>query len=73
MQVKSDTNSLVGIYLHFSSGVGKRKSVLLAPGEVDHLSSQFSEVVTTRQVENLGPSGWVVQESSISMSGHTLT
>ncbi|PON51404.1 Glycoside hydrolase [Parasponia andersonii] len=72
--VKTEANSLLGLYLDFSSREGERKFVLLAPGGVDHLSSKFSEVVTTRQVENLDTSsGWVIQESSISMSGHTLT
>ncbi|XP_060964598.1 cytosolic endo-beta-N-acetylglucosaminidase 1-like [Cannabis sativa] len=72
--VKSKANSLLGLNLNFSSGAGEKKSVLLAPAKVDHLSGKFSTVVTTRQLENLGASSeWTIQESSISLSGHTLT
>ncbi|KAF4364036.1 hypothetical protein F8388_011828 [Cannabis sativa] len=72
--VKSKADSLLGLILNFSSGAWEKKSVLLAPAKVDHLSGKFSTVVTTRQLENLGASSeWTIQESSISLSEHTLT
>lgn len=74
MQVKSDNNSLLGIYLVFSSPVDERKSILLAPREANHFANTFSEVAITRQLEHLKASqGWVIQEARVDMRGHKLT
>ncbi|KAL5568833.1 hypothetical protein UlMin_025408 [Ulmus minor] len=70
--VKSVKNSLLGLALEFVSEVNERKSVLLAPQEVNQSSSKFGRVVLTRQLRKPGTE-WFIQESSISMSGYKLT
>ncbi|GMN18975.1 hypothetical protein TIFTF001_042791 [Ficus carica] len=74
MLVKSDNNSLLGMYLEFSSPVDERKSILLAPREANHFANTFSEVAITRQLKHLKASqGWVIQETRVHIRGHKLT
>lgn len=79
LQVKSDGSSLVGLSLEFSSSMNERKSVLLASQgrtlvTMNRFSSKYNEVIMPRRVTmtDISP-GWVIQESSISMNGYTLT
>ena len=72
--MKSESNSLLGLYLEFSSSNEEINSVLLAPEGANHLSSKFSNVIKTSPLENRANSlGWVVQESTIMMVGNKLT
>uniref|UniRef100_A0A5B6YH99 mannosyl-glycoprotein endo-beta-N-acetylglucosaminidase n=1 Tax=Davidia involucrata TaxID=16924 RepID=A0A5B6YH99_DAVIN len=74
--VKSDGSSLVGLSLQFSSTMKERTSVLLAPwGRTkNQFSNKFSKVVMPHRVtQSKTTPGWVIQESSIAMNGHTLT
>lgn len=74
MQVKSENNSRLGLFLSFVSTLNKKKSVLLVSWNSHHFSSKFSTVIRTRQLEKPGTSpGWVIEESSIRMKGHILT
>lgn len=76
--VKSSGNSMLGLALGFSSSTNEKKSVLLAaPGNtlltMNQFSSHFTSVVMPRRVTKLDQEpGWVIQESSIDMSGHIL-
>ncbi|KAK6932967.1 Glycoside hydrolase, family 85 [Dillenia turbinata] len=77
--VKSDGNSLIGLSLDFDSNLNERTSVLLASSGntlqmMNQFSSKFGKVIMPHRV--LRPEaapGWVIQESSISMNGYTLT
>ena len=72
--MKSENASLLGLFLEFSSIVNERKKILLASRGGNQFSSKFGEVIKTRQLENPGSStGWVINESSIIMSGYKLT
>lgn len=76
--MKTSGNSLLGLALGFSSATNEKKSVLLAaPGNalltMNQFSSRFTSVVMPRRVTKLDQEpGWVIQESSIDMSGHIL-
>lgn len=71
--MKSESSCLLGLSLDILSTVDERKSVLLAPKEMNELGSKFNEVIATHQLENTGsPSGWVIQESSILINGYEL-
>ncbi|KAF3433352.1 hypothetical protein FNV43_RR24454 [Rhamnella rubrinervis] len=72
--VKPGNDSLLGLVLDFTSIVNERKTILLASHGGNQFSSKFGEVIMTRQLENPGSStGWVINESSITMSGYKLT
>ncbi|PSS33281.1 Cytosolic endo-beta-N-acetylglucosaminidase [Actinidia chinensis var. chinensis] len=77
--VKSDESSLLGLSLEFSSFVKEKTSVLLAHSRstllaMNHFSSKFSKVIMPRRVtKSAADPGWVIQESSITMNGYTLT
>ncbi|OVA02794.1 Glycoside hydrolase [Macleaya cordata] len=81
--VRSDGRSLVGLSLVFSCNTNERTSVLLASsGEtlitMNQFAGKFDKVimplrVTKLDAEALRGKGWVIQESSIAMSGYTLT
>nr|XP_043631367.1 cytosolic endo-beta-N-acetylglucosaminidase 1 [Erigeron canadensis] len=79
--VKSDGNSVIGLCLHFinSADTEKKTSVLLASwGDalltMGRFSSNFNSVIMPRHVKKhqTAPE-WVIQESSITMEGSTLT
>ncbi|KAF3433345.1 hypothetical protein FNV43_RR24447 [Rhamnella rubrinervis] len=71
--VKSENDSLLGLFLDFSSIANERKTILLASRGGKQFSSKFGEVITTRQLENPGSfTGWIINESSITMSGYKL-
>lgn len=72
MQVKSDSNSLLGLVLEVTSTMNKSVSILAAPQGMDHLSGKFSKVVPTTEHKGDAP-GWVMKEFSIDMNGYTLT
>jgi len=73
MQVKSDSNSSLGIVLKFTSTVNKSMSVLLtSQGIMDDVSSAFTKVVTTNEHKGKAP-GWVINEGAIEMKGYVLT
>ncbi|XP_059669303.1 cytosolic endo-beta-N-acetylglucosaminidase 1-like [Cornus florida] len=77
--VKSDESSLVGLSLEFSSTLKERTSVLLASRgrtllTINQLSTKFGKVIMPCRVTKPETApGWVIQESSISMNGYTLT
>lgn len=72
MQVKSDSNSSLGLKLEFTStGEGRRASILLASREVNNFSDKFSKVIMTRERKGFS-SGWVINEGVVAMSGYTL-
>ncbi|XP_010257045.1 PREDICTED: cytosolic endo-beta-N-acetylglucosaminidase 1-like [Nelumbo nucifera] len=81
--VKSSGSSLLGLALDFFSSTSQHTSVLLASSgrnllTMNQFSSKFSNIIMPHQVRmveedaQMGP-GWVIQESSIIMNGHTLT
>ena len=72
MQVKSDSNSLLGLALEFTSITNERTSVLVTSRETNQLSSKFSKVFTTREIKGLS-SEWNVHEAIVTMNGSTLT
>ncbi|KAK6929511.1 Glycoside hydrolase, family 85 [Dillenia turbinata] len=77
--VKSDGNSLIGLSLDFDLNLKERTSVLFASSgstlqTMNQFSSKFGKVIMPHRV--LRPEavpGWLIQESSISMSGYMLT
>ncbi|KAI8030212.1 Cytosolic endo-beta-N-acetylglucosaminidase 1 [Camellia lanceoleosa] len=77
--VKSDGSSLIGLSLKFSSSTNEKTSVLLASHgnallTMNQFSSEFSKIIMPRQVTKPETDpGWVIQESSITMNGSTLT
>ncbi|CAK9164318.1 unnamed protein product [Ilex paraguariensis] len=77
--VKTEGNSMLGLYLQFSFGLNGRKTVLLASSgntllTMNQFSSQFSDVIMPHRVMNQEKApGWVIQESSIAMNGYVLT
>jgi mannosyl-glycoprotein endo-beta-N-acetylglucosaminidase len=74
MQVKSEGESKLGLYLSFSSALNQSISILLAPQEMNQFRNKFSRVITTRRLEKPGTvPGWVIQEARISMNQCTLT
>ncbi|KAL8050132.1 hypothetical protein ABFX02_06G063200 [Erythranthe guttata] len=76
--VKSSGNSLFGLALEFSSPTKETKAVFLAASgntllTMNQFSRYYTNVIMPRGVTKEGEeSGWVLQESSIEMSGHTL-
>ncbi|KAM7270374.1 hypothetical protein ACFE04_029588 [Oxalis oulophora] len=67
-------NSHLGLALEFSSAMNKSKSVLLANWETNQASNKFDLVVSPKQVKKSDTAPeWVIQKSSISMNGYTLT
>ncbi|XP_002273683.3 cytosolic endo-beta-N-acetylglucosaminidase 1 isoform X5 [Vitis vinifera] len=77
--LKSDSSSLVGLSLEFSSTLNERMSVLLAAQgstllTMNQFSSKFSKVIMPHRVVKIEAApGWVIQESSIAMNGYILT
>ncbi|KAF5199306.1 Cytosolic endo-beta-n-acetylglucosaminidase [Thalictrum thalictroides] len=74
--VKSDGSSLLGLSLEFLSDDNKKTSILLAYDCMNELASKFDKVAITRQLnarDAQAGEGWILQESSISMKGYTLT
>lgn len=73
-QVKAGNDSLLGLVLDLSSIANERKTILIASRGGNQFSSKFGEVIPTHELENPGSSfGWVMNESSIAMSGYKLT
>jgi mannosyl-glycoprotein endo-beta-N-acetylglucosaminidase len=72
MQVKSNGNSSLGLKLVFTSNEDENFSVLLTSQVVNHISSKFNKVITTREHKGSSPA-WVINESAIAMNGYTLT
>ncbi|KAL1104682.1 hypothetical protein V6Z11_D04G082200 [Gossypium hirsutum] len=73
-QVKSEGNSQLGLSLEFSSEMEGKKKLLLASQETNQFSSKFDETIVLHQPTKSDTApGWVIQESSISMNGYTLT
>ncbi|KAK2442160.1 cytosolic endo-beta-N-acetylglucosaminidase [Trifolium repens] len=70
--VKSNGNSSLGLKLVFTSNEDENVSVLLISQEVNHISSKFNKVITTREHKGSSPA-WVINESAIAMNGYTLT
>ncbi|CAJ2644117.1 unnamed protein product [Trifolium pratense] len=70
--VKSNGNSSLGLKLVFTSNEDENFSVLLTSQAVNHISSKFNKVITTREHKGSSPA-WVINESSIAMNGYTLT
>ncbi|XP_058787619.1 cytosolic endo-beta-N-acetylglucosaminidase 1-like [Vicia villosa] len=70
--VKSNGNSSLGLKLVFTSNKDQTVSALLTSQEVNHFSSKFDKVITTRKQKEVS-SGWVINESEIEMNGYTLT
>lgn len=79
MQVKSNGSSLLGLSLEFTSAATEQKSVLLASSgdsllTMSRFVRHFDNVIMPHRVTKLeSESSWVIQESSISMEGYTLT
>lgn len=74
MQVRSENNSRLGLFLNFVSTLNERKSVLLVSWNSNQFSSKYSTVIRTCQLEKPGTApGWVIEESSIRMKGCRLT
>lgn len=77
MKVKPNGESLVGLSLHLFKVVSnERSSVLLSSSgcniqTINLLSSKFDKVIMPHQVTK--SPGWIIQESSLSMNGYTLT
>ncbi|KAG8501382.1 hypothetical protein CXB51_003466 [Gossypium anomalum] len=72
--VKSEGNSQVGLSLEFSSDMEGKKKLLLASQETNQFSSKFDETIVLHQpTKSDTATGWVIQESNISMNGYTLT
>lgn len=77
--VKSVGNSLLGLSLEFSSTTKETTKILLASYggplfATTAFASKFSAVIMPIQVTKPEiSSGWVIQESSITMEGYTLT
>ncbi|KAB2034345.1 hypothetical protein ES319_D04G078800v1 [Gossypium barbadense] len=72
--VKSEGNSQLGLSLEFSSEMEGKKKLLLASQETNQFSSKFDETIVLHQPTKSDTApGWVIQESSISMNGYTLT
>ncbi|KAK4489296.1 hypothetical protein RD792_005100 [Penstemon davidsonii] len=76
--VKSTGNSLLGIAVDFTSAKKEKKSVFLAASgntllTMNQFSQHFTHVIMPRRVTKLDPEpGWILQESSVDMAGHTL-
>ncbi|XP_045800846.1 cytosolic endo-beta-N-acetylglucosaminidase 1 [Trifolium pratense] len=70
--VKSNGNSSLGLKLVFTSNEDENFYVLLTSQAVNHISSKFNKVITTREHKGSSPA-WVINESSIAMNGYTLT
>lgn len=77
--VKSDGSSMIGLSLEFTNTINmeNRTSVLLASSgdtllTMNQFSSKFDSVIMPRHVKKTS-SGWVIQESSVTMVGSTLT
>ncbi|PKA56180.1 mannosyl-glycoprotein endo-beta-N-acetylglucosaminidase [Apostasia shenzhenica] len=77
--VKADGNSLVGLCLSFSSNPEETEKVLLVPEAIFpafDLTSKYDKVIVSQNGPQQDPSlssGWVKYDSTIMMSGHTLT
>lgn len=72
MQVKSNSNSSLGLKLVFTSNKDETVSSLLTSQEMNNFSTKFDKVITTREHKGFS-SGWVINESEIEMNGYTLT
>ncbi|MCH84583.1 cytosolic endo-beta-N-acetylglucosaminidase-like [Trifolium medium] len=70
--VKSNGNSSLGLKLVFTSNEDENFSVLFTSQAVNHISSKFNKVITTREHKGSSPA-WVINESAIAMNGYTLT
>lgn len=70
-------SSMLGLSLEFFSSSEKKSVLLASSGNILHImnrfSSKFGNVIMSRQAKNQDTPEWALQESSIAMSGYTLT
>ncbi|KAL5708362.1 mannosyl-glycoprotein endo-beta-N-acetylglucosaminidase [Ranunculus cassubicifolius] len=72
--VKCVGRSMLGLSLEFSSETNEKFSILIAHNKINQLANNFDKIVVPNQPTlSTTESGWITQESSISMKGYTLT
>lgn len=76
--VKSDGSSLLGLSLQLVSESNEQTSILFAYDSMNQFVAKFDKVVIPHRVTELaretqGSPEWIIERSSISMSGYTVT